>query len=72
MAAAATTLIYLFFKNFSAVARKRNKEKGKGSFETYSKISTQHECNTQAPSRSYSSSNLRSLALPPAVTTPHQ
>jgi len=31
------------------------------------------ECNTKAPSRNNSSSNLRSfLALPPAATTPHQ
>jgi hypothetical protein len=71
MAAAATTLI-IFLKNFLAAAGERKKENGKGSFETCSKISTRHECNTQTPSRNNSSSNLRSLlALPPAATTPH-
>jgi len=71
MVAAATTLIIIFF-NFLAAAGERKKENGKGSFETCSKISTQHKCNTQAPSRSNSSSNLRSLlALPLAATTPH-
>jgi len=61
MAAAATTFIFLFFIYFLAGTGERKKEKGKGSFETYSKISTRHECNTQAFSRSNSSSNLRSL-----------
>jgi hypothetical protein len=58
----------LFFSKILAVAREKKKEKGKGSFETCSKISIQHECNTQASSRSNSSSNLRSLlALPPCA-----
>jgi len=65
-------LNFFFNLNFLAAAGVRKKEKGKGSFETCSRISTQHECNTQAPSCSNSSSNLHSLlALLPAATTPH-